>query len=326
MELTLNTAQRDLRDAVARVCADRFGRESLAAREHAPIDRSSWRELAALGVLGLLVPESAGGTGLGVAEAVVVFEQFGRHLAPGVPGPLLWSVLAAAFVDGVTEGERVVGGVDAAEAGGETFVEHLVSLDDVLLLRRDGLFLCGAEDLAATPMEAPLDPLVPVARVSAIPMGEGLAGPPEARRLRDVGTVLCAALQLGVAATALEVARRHALEREQFGVPIGSFQAIKHLLADAYVRMTLAASATQNAAAVLDGTADGDQRRAVSGAKLLAGEAAVSNARTAVQILGGMGFTWEMPPNYLLKRALVLEGTFGSGRAHALRIGTALAR
>src|SRR5262249_12795129 len=116
-------------------------------------------------------------------------------------------------------------------------------------------------------------------------------------------------------------ARRYALEREQFGVPIGSFQAIQHMLADMYVRSTAARSATYAAAAVLDDPEIGDPARASAAAKLLSGEAAVENARVAVQVHGGMGFTWEMPPNYLLKRAWALEHVFGNADAHALALG-----
>ena len=120
-----------------------------------------------------------------------------------------------------------------------------------------------------------------------------------------------------MSAAALETARAYALEREQFGVRIGSFQAIKHLLADMYVRTALARSATYAAAALLDDDAGGDPESAARAAKLLAGEAAIANAKAAVQILGGMGFTWAMVPHHLLKRAWVLEHAFGTADAHA---------
>jgi alkylation response protein AidB-like acyl-CoA dehydrogenase len=127
---------------------------------------------------------------------------------------------------------------------------------------------------------------------------------------------------LGIADTALESSRQYALEREQFGVPIGSFQAVQHMLADMYVRTALARSALYAGAAVLDDPEIGDPMDASAVAKLLAGEAAVENARTAIQVHGGMGFTWEMLPNYLLKRAWVLEHTFGNADSHALALGT----
>src|SRR5262249_8101801 len=145
-------------------------------------------------------------------------------------------------------------------------------------------------------------------------------GASEAASLRQSGAALCAAMLVGVSDTALETARRYALQREQFGVPIGSFQAIQHLLADMYVRTALARSATWAAAAVLDDPEVGDAQRATAAAKLLAGEAALENARAAIQVHGGTGFTWEMAPNYLLKRAWVLEHAFGDAEAHARSI------
>ena len=111
--------------------------------------------------------------------------------------------------------------------------------------------------------------------------------------------MLAAAQLVGAAQGALDVASAYALERHQFGVPIGSFQAVKHLLADMYVRVELARSATYAAAAIFDDERAGDAATAASTAKLLAGEAGIANGRTAVQVLGGMGFTWEMTPALL---------------------------
>jgi alkylation response protein AidB-like acyl-CoA dehydrogenase len=136
--------------------------------------------------------------------------------------------------------------------------------------------------------------------------------------------VLSAALSIGVAARSLDVARNYALEREQFDVPIGSFQAVKHMLADMYVRSMLAQSAVYAAAALLDDPMGGDASVALAGAKLLASDAAISNASTAVQVLGGMGFTWDMLPNYLLKRAWTLELAFGTTDDQAWSIGSKL--
>jgi len=117
----------------------------------------------------------------------------------------------------------------------------------------------------------------------------------------------------------------YSLEREQFGVPIGSFQALKHIMADMYVRVGLARSATWAAAAVLDDPEVGDALRSIGAAKLLSGEAAVENARASIQVLGGMGFTWQMAPHFLLKRAWVLDQTFGTPTSHALAISASLA-
>lgn len=322
MDFRLDEEQTALQDAVRRCCAARYRREDLARREGRRVDRDDWRALAELGVFAALVPSSQGGIGLGAVAAAIVFEQLGAHL---VDGPLLWTAIAATHVDGAASGARLVGGVeDDASSDRPILVEHAADVDALVVLRRDGVFLVAGDELPALDPVASLDPLTPVARVGALPQGSPVGDADAAARLRDVGTVLCAALQLGLADAALEAARAYALSREQFGAPIGSFQAVQHVLADMYVRTTLARGAVYAAAAALDDPAIGDARRAGAAAKLLAGEAAVDNARAAIQVHGGMGFTWEMPTSYLLKRAWVLEQSFGDAEAHALALGRAL--
>jgi alkylation response protein AidB-like acyl-CoA dehydrogenase len=322
MDFRLDEQQLELQDTLRRFCAARFAPERIAQREGQPLDRAAWRELAGLGVFGLLVPESEGGSGLGVVEAAIVFEQLGAHL---VSGPALWSTLGARWVAGAAAGERLVGGVERTVPAGEPIlVEHGAAIDALLALRGDGVFVCAGAELPAFAPVAPLDPLTPVARCDALPGGTRVGDARDAARLRLVGTVLSAAMLLGVADAALEASRRYALVREQFGAPIGSFQAIQHVLADMYVRTVLARSAAYAAAAVLDDPQIGDPPGAAAAAKLLAGEAALENARAAVQVHGGVGFTWEMLPNYLLKRAWVLEHAFGDGDSHALSISASL--
>jgi len=322
MEFRLDEGQVELQETVARFCSTRFPLDGVVAREGLPLDRSAWTELADLGVLGLLAAEADGGSGLGALEGAIVFEQLGSHL---VPGPLLWTVLAAGLVDGAATGDAVVGGVAAsAVADGAALVEHAADLDVVLVLHDDAVVTHRAHDLPPPLALEPLDPLTPVGRVAGLSDGEVVGDAESAGRCRVLGTVLTAAVLSGLAGRSLEVARAYALEREQFDVPIGSFQAVKHMLADMYVRSGLAQSATYAAAAVLQDSGHDDPRRAASTAKLLAGDAALANAGTAIQVLGGMGFTWEMLPNHLLKRAWVLEHAFGPADDHATSIGTEL--
>lgn len=322
MEFRLDDGQVDLQRTVARFCEDRFPLDTIAAREGLPVDRARWTEMAQLGIFGLRVPEAHGGSGLGAIEGAIVFEQLGAHL---VPGPVLWTLLGAPHLDDVVGGGVVVGGITAAAVrDGSAIVEHAADLDILLLVGDDGIRALRTASLAPpTPLQ-PLDPLTPVGRFTDLPPGDLVADAAAAAALRALGTVLSAAMLTGIASQALEVARAYALEREQFGSAIGSFQAIKHLLADMYVRSTLAQSATYAAAAVLQAPGDDDPARATAGAKLLAGEAAITNASNAVQILGGMGFTWDMLPNHLLKRAWVLEQGFGTADDHALHLGTSL--
>ncbi|HXK26431.1 MAG TPA: acyl-CoA dehydrogenase family protein [Myxococcota bacterium] len=317
MEFRLDEEQQGLQDTVRRFCAARFPAEKIGERCSRGVDGAAWREMAGLGLFGVL-----GGEGLGVVEGAIAFEQLGAHL---VNGPALWTTLAGRYVDGAATGERRAGGIADADADEDPIlVEHAAEIDALLLLRADGVYLCEGSDLPRCEPLAPLDPLTPVGRCDALPSGVRVGSVADAAWLRRAGTVLCGAMLLGVSEAALEASRRYALDREQFGVPIGSFQAVQHLLADMYVRTALARSATYAAAAALDDPLVGDPLRACAAAKLLAGEAAVENARVAIQIHGGTGFTWEMLPNYLLKRAWVLENAFGDSHAHALAIGESL--
>jgi len=321
MDFHLDDDQLALRESAARFCGERWPLDRVSERPGGALDREAWDALLALGLTSAMVAESRGGLGLGVVEGAVLFEQLGRHL---VPGPYLWSALAA-FVDpSVAAGDRIAGGTED-RGQSPLFVEHADAVDVTLVLRCDGVDRIERDALPAAKAAEALDPQNPVGVYDALPAGERVGDASDAERLRRVGAVLTASLQLGIADAALDVAVAYAQEREQFGVPIGSFQALKHLMADMYVRVGLARSATWAAAAVLDDPAIGDVGRSVGAAKLLAGEAALANARTAVQIHGGMGFTWETPPHFLLKRAWVLDQGFGTPNQHALAIADALA-
>ena len=322
MDFHLDDDQQALQASVARFCRSRWPLDRIGERKAEGFDRAAWDELVALGATTLLAAEADGGAGLGVVEAAVVFEQLGHHL---VPGPLLGTALGALVIGEVARGEWLAAGVEDRGVW-PLFIEHAAHVDCVLVLRASGVARIDRAELPPGTAGDALDPFNPVHVFASLPAGRPVGDAALAARLRRVGTLLAAALQLGIANAALEVAVAYAQRRKQFGVAIGSFQALKHLLADMYVRASLARSATWAAAAVLDDPAVGDAERSVSGAKLLAGEAAVANARAAIQIFGGMGFTWEMAPHFLLKRALVLDQAFGTPGFHALALGAALAR
>ena len=344
MDFRLDDDQVAIQDNLRQFCAARYPLDDLSQRDGG-LDRGAWDALIELGVLSLMPDEERGGLGMGVVGATIAFEQIGEHL---VPGPLLWSSLAALSIDDVASGTLIAGGTiaggtiaggaiagGAAAAEGPYFVEYGSDVDLIVALRPDGMFRIDRDDLPpATELDA-LDPLNAVSSFATLPTGARIGSAEEAFRLGEVATVLCAAMQVGVAQAALDVAVAYSTEREQFGVPIGSFQALKHMMADMYVRVGLARSATYAAAAALDDpvpdavdawpgpdSIDTD----ISAAKLLAGEAALDNAKASVQVLGGMGFTWEMAPNFLLKRAWVLEHAFGTTSRHALSIAAHLER
>jgi alkylation response protein AidB-like acyl-CoA dehydrogenase len=318
MDFRVNEDQQALQEGIRSFCRGRVPLETLRELERGQaFDRGLWKELAEMGVFGLRLPEAAGGVGLGCTDAVLVFEELGRAL---VPGPLVWSHLAAARVDGAATGACVVGGLDRMHGEAEPcLVEHWPQLDALLVLRPQGLFRVDPRGLEAEPVGTPLDPLTPLHHVAALPAGERIGGPEDARALRLEGAALVSAQLLGLAGGALALALDHAGKREQFGRAIGSFQAIKHMLADMFVRQEVARAATWAAGATLDDPAVGDAVRAVASAKIEAGEAALRNARACIQVHGGMGYTWEVPAHYYLKRAWVLESLFGSGDEHADR-------
>jgi alkylation response protein AidB-like acyl-CoA dehydrogenase len=320
VDFRLGDDEQALKDALRRFCDQRVPIERLRRlEESAGFDRALWRELAELGVFSLRRPEPDG-AGLGMASAALVFAELGRRL---VPGPIAWTHLGAGLA-GAANGERIIGGCEAlGPSRAPILVEHLASLDALLVIRREDVHLVDPKALAAEERE-PLDPLTPIAEVASLPDGERIGDSEMATALRRDGALLAAAELLGIAEATLELAVDYAKAREQFGRPIGSFQALKHLMSDMLVRKELARAAVYAAAATADDAALGDPSRAVAAAKVVAGEAAMKNARTCIQVHGGMGYTWEAPPHYYLKRAWVLENRFGTVAEHARAIGERL--
>ncbi|MEW2581989.1 acyl-CoA dehydrogenase family protein [Streptomyces virginiae] len=279
MDFRQTEDQRALRAGVRGLLAGRYGREALRASVDTggAVDRGLWRELGEAGFFALRLPESEGGVGLGLPEAVLVFEEAGRAL---VPGPLVATHLAAGVVPGAAAGTAVV---TAFDLGGDLVV-HLAEADAVL----------GAAGLPDGEPVRAADPLTPLHRVAL----HRVARRGDVAAYTAEGALLTAALQVGSALRTVELAVRHAGEREQFGQPIGAFQAVKHLCAQMLVRAEVARTAVY-AAAVTGGAGEG------AAAKLLADEAAVHNARDCLQVHGGMGFTWEADVHLHLKRAWV---------------------
>ncbi len=316
--------QKALRDGIRSFCEGQVPNERYPDLEKSKgFDRALWGELAEMGIFSLRLPESEGGVGLGYADSVLVFEELGRRL---VPGPLVWSQLAAGLVKGAAEGTTVVGGVDLIGANRTpVLVEHLESINVLLMLRPDGVYSVDARQCKGEAVEFPLDPLTPVHFVKELPAGERIADGARARRLRLEGAALVAGQQLGVAEGALALANEYAKGRQQFGRAIGSFQAVKHILAEMFVRQEAARAGAYNAGATLDAPEVADVERAVAAAKITAGEAAIRNGRSCIQVHGGMGFTWEVLAHYYFKRAWVLENAFGTQDEHAERIAELLA-
>ena len=307
MDFELSDDQVALCDGIWDLCQGRFDIDTVRGlADCGGVDRRLWRELADTGVFSLLVPEDEGGVGLGWAEAGLVFEQLGRGL---VPGPLVGTLLAAGVVD-----DPVVGLIERPD--GPALVEYPDVLDALLVLDDHGVWRVDASELSVESAIS-VDPLTPVGRVAELPQGDKVEDP---YGWADRAAFLCSALQVGLATGARELAVAYAQERHQFGKPIGQFQAIKHKCADMYSREEVARAALYFAGCVLDSPELGDAGRVVSGARILAAEAADHNGKDCVQVHGGMGFTWEIDAHLYLKRAWALTPCFGSLDRHAERI------
>ncbi|MFD5424305.1 acyl-CoA dehydrogenase family protein [Streptomyces sp. NPDC127084] len=313
MRFQLTDDQRALRRGVRELLEARFDRDALrAAVDKAGgeaggepgdgpgprLDRALWRVLGDAGFFALRLPEDAGGVGLGLPEAVLVFEEVGRVL---LPGPLVATHLAAGVVPGAATGEAVVTMPDGALVAWLDEADAVLGDSGAVVGEADA----GLGERGAVPGEGnaagavrlrSVDPLTPLHRLLCAAVG-GVHDETQSDYV-DYAALLTAAEQLGSALRTTELATRYAREREQFGRPIGSFQAVKHLCAQMFVRAELARAAVYAAAV----TADPAE---IAGAKLLADEAAVRGARDCLQVHGGMGFTWEADVHLHLKRAWV---------------------
>ena len=295
MNFDLDQEERELQQGIRELCAGRF---QLSAE--VPFDRAFWGELVDAGVFSLRLPEPEGGLGLGMTQAVLVFEELGRAC---VPGPLVGTFLSG-------RPDRITGLVE----WGSPVVAHLDVLDDLVLVDDGGAWGVAPPDVAGVPVANPIDPLTPLHEIAELPAGERVG---DGEAWQTEGATLTAALLSGLAHATTDLAVGYAKEREQFGRPIGSFQAVKHICADMLVRAEVARAAVYAAGVLLDDPTAGDAHRAVHAAKLVASEAALANGKACIQVHGGMGFTWEATPHLYLKRAVVLAAQFGGVDTHA---------
>jgi alkylation response protein AidB-like acyl-CoA dehydrogenase len=331
MDLTLGAEQESIRDAIREVLADRMPLARVRSLITAGgIDRDVWKAAGELGWFGLGVAEQGGGAGYGLSEEMLLFVELGRSLAPG---PWLGSVLAAHALAGAPAARAlhrdVLAGVQAVTViddpgdalGGGRLDGEVAAVADGQ--SADGFLVLGSEavryvaaDASGVTVEAGggIDPTRPLARVRFAGVTADAVSR-EAVLLRQAATVLAAAEAVGIAERTLEASVEHGKVRQQFGRPIGSFQAVKHRCSDMAVRAEVARSVTIFAAVALRDREEGAARSARV-AKTLAVDAAIANASDNVQNHGGMGYTWEGDAHLYLKRAWLLEHVFGSRAVH----------
>ena len=309
MDLQPTDDQVALVEMITGFAADRFPTDTVRTFiDPERFDRSLWSELASLGTFGIAVPEDSGGVGLNAIDAVLVHEALGAGL---VPGPLVAATLAAGVVDGVIDGS-VVPCVLEVPIDGPLIVENFHAADVLLMISDDGVSVTPCAGVSGTDVAHPTDPTTPVTVLHDLPKGERIGGSELSRSWRLLGSLLASAQLSGNSAGSTQLAVEYAKEREQFGRAIGSFQGLKHLLADSWIRTEVARSSVWAAGVTIDEPEVGSVERAIAGARLTAARAATENAKTCVQVHGGMGFTWEVDAHLFLKRAWVLETQFGS--------------
>lgn len=295
-----------------------------------------WAVLEELGATGLLVSDIEGGVGLTELELVNVLEQAGRF---AVPEPLAETACLAGPLLG-TVARSTVGGVNVTATGvtPSTVLEGATArtprVPGALEAERLALFAPASDggwelhDVAAGDAEVAhtptLDQTRHLATVAWTPSPATLvaAGPDAAEAADELagrGAFAAAAQLIGLADRLVILGADYARERRQFGVPVGSFQAVKHLLANARVRLEFARPAVYRAA-WSQATADPDRSEHCSMAKALASDAADLAARSALQVHGAIGYTWECDLQLFMKRAWALSAEWGSAGVHRARV------
>ena len=283
-----------------------------AEREQLP---SFWDELVSMGWLGLHLPEEFGGSGYGLAETMIVIEAAG---AAAAPGPLLPTVVASAIIDALGTAEQrsnFLPGLADGSTSGAVALDGPTGL--VLGAHHAGIVVvCDGPDVTIVPFDStdvePVESMDPTRRLSrfvstpSVPDGHRIQG--GAAEAVAIARSLASAEATGLCGATLTMALEYAKVREQFGRTIGSFQAVKHHLANMAVDAELAAAVAWDAARSGGRGAQGRLAGAVAAAQAL--PAAVRTAEKNIQLLGGIGFTWEHDAHIYLRRAWALSAAF----------------
>ncbi len=332
MDFTFSEEQRMMAAAFRELTADLCTPQALRAlfEGHDTAAEERWNRLAELGLFGVLAPPGSGGMGLAEADFVLLAEEAGRA---GLPEPLTEQAALAlpALLELAAQPAAAALVPELARGSARIAVTHPQNvranvppgLTHWLLCAADTVTLARTEEVTAvaTPsVDAGRRLLEPQARPGT---GEILARGARAQaigaQLLNRGALFSAAQCLGVAERLISLAAEYAKERVQFGKPIGSYQAIKHHLASVQVKLEFARPVVY---AAVTRAADPDARAAAtaSHAKLAAADAAELAARTAIQVHGAMGYSWELDLHFYMKRAWALQGAWGDRSFHARRV------
>ncbi|MEO5840827.1 MAG: acyl-CoA dehydrogenase family protein [Acidimicrobiales bacterium] len=321
MDFRLTEEQREFELLARRVAED-------LAQQHRTDDSSppdvNWSLLVDTGLMGLLVANGDGGSGGGMVEAAIFAEQLGRVAAPSaIAGSVLIAPAAIDLVESATQRQQlrselvsgrpmsVVVGEDLSwPPGPDGFAWGWHR--DAAMLAPDASGLAPI-DVAEADVRPTEDLGLFVAHITTTVASPNLMESEGGQRFITVANVIMSSLLVGYMRTALDLAVEHAKQREQFGVKIGTFQAIKHICADMLVDLESSRSAAYGAAAIASNASDvrGASRTAAT-AKAWCGDAGVRVCENSIQVHGGMGFTWECPVHRFLRAALVARSSFMS--------------
>jgi alkylation response protein AidB-like acyl-CoA dehydrogenase len=363
MNLELTDEQVALRDTTRRFLAEKApisGHVRELLDDPTGVDEAVWRGLADLGVTGLLVPEECGGAGMTMVEAGVVAEELGAALHPG---PWCSTAVAAAraltrlagngnaatILAGIADGTTIatVGFLDSGNASVEATgqgddivlrgeiagVPDAAAADTLLVLAADpegiGLFALKTDSSGiSVTTERGIDQTRKRFRVEldgASAHRLATASSDDVTAVIDDVLIATAADALGAARAVMQLAVEYAKVRKQFGQVIGAFQAVQHLCVDMYETVELARSGVIHALWAADNAAPAERHLAALRAKAFAGRLATVGD-TAIQVFGGIGYTWEHDAHLYLKRLLSWSEFLGGPDRYLTEVGACLAK
>ena len=291
-------------------------------------DAALWQQLTELGLVGMTVPEEHGGLGMSELDFVLLAQECG-YVA--LPEPLVHTALVAVPMLNDLGGELAAHWLPRVAAGEAKVVVGLqqnqlvedAHVADLLLLQQDGEIFALTPDQVELRHNESVDPSRKLYAVTLPAGAQSIVGGKQAEGLiaatLNRGALGCAAQALGLAQRMIDISVQYTSERQQFGKAIGSFQAVKHHMANVAVRLEYAKAPVHRAAYCI-ATNEAIAGHAVSHAKLAACEAANLAAKNSIQVHGAMGYTWEVDLHIFMKKAWALANTWGDAGFHKARV------
>ncbi len=332
MDFGLTEDQREIQRTARDMLASRA--TPARVREHADArstDEELWKEIGELGWLGIAVDEQDGGQGLGSVELSILCEEIGRTVAPV---PFLPTVLAATLIQHagsaaqrgqwlarLASGE-LKGAVGTARDGVGEFVVGAPDAQVIVLIEDGAAVVVAGGDVEVAALES-IDPTRSAGKVTLGGAGEALGG--DLQPAIDRGLIAVASELVGVCDRALDMTTEYVKERKQFGTPVGAYQAVSHRCAQMLMDTQQARVTTSYAS----WTADADPEKRAEGAAMAKAAASYAGREVtsaAIQMHGGIGFTWEADVHWLFKRAQIDADLLGGAGFHRRRLAAIAAR